>query len=282
MSINKVEESRYIEIKKMAYGYYAQYNSLDRPSRKHFLLALPELENSYATAILRNTLLFPDTEELLSVSNGHLYGVLKKISENEDNIQPGDAFAKSVEYANQRTRQLIQNGTLQVMEGLKYPDNSISEKEYLSLKKEAVDVFKDFVELDLNKKVRFICSCCQEVNYQAQIQLATLLIPNDKMLMAQLQTNSIEELAQYYRVPESMINFKKIEYDRQDTIELIKEKKLSENKNTLPWYKNLIDDTLILEMWDQGFYKSIENDHIDRANKHLSKMYQSFSKTNIK
>ena len=47
-------------------------------------------------------------------------------------------------------------------------------------------------------------------------------------------------------------------------------------------YKNLIDDTLILEMWDQGFYKSIENDHIDRANKHLSKMYQSFSKANIK
>ena len=48
--------------------------------------------------------------------------------------------------------------------------------------------------------------------------------------MAQLQTNSIEEVAMYYMVPESVINFKKIEYDRQDTIELIREKKLSEKK----------------------------------------------------
>ena len=61
---SKIDQDRYIELKQKAYDYYRQYNSLDRVLRKSYIDALPEMDTPFETMLVRNTLLFPDTEVL--------------------------------------------------------------------------------------------------------------------------------------------------------------------------------------------------------------------------
>lgn len=275
-----VAEDRYIEIKKLAYDYYEKYNSLERVSRKSFLDALPPLNSALEACILRNTLLFPDTEELLCTkTKGELMDVLVKIAENEDNIDNHNIMQKASEYNNQKTKKLILEGKLKVMDKIKYLDDSISQREYLSLKEEALMFFNsEFDDMSLRQKVQAIGICCEEENYQAQIQLATLLIPDDARLMRGLKTHSEEQLAAYYKVPVSVIRFKTIEYDRQGTSDLLENGKMLTIDATGSWSGISADDEVISGIWDQSFYKEIENKDLKKAENHLSKMYQGYSK----
>lgn len=271
---SKIEQDRYVEIKKMAYYYYKVYNSLDRVSRKKILQALPELNTPFETAVLRNTLLFPDTKELLSTPKEALYKVLRNFASINDGITREDMMTKYLEYGMQGTSKLFQNGLLEVMDDLNYPDNSISEKEYLSTKKEAFELLDEFTNIPLNKKVRFIEQCLDENSYQIQIQISTLLIPNDKLLVAQLNKYSVSELADYYQVPTSVIQFKKEEYVKQETIELINQNKLPQAQPKYLWCKAELDDGIIDKIWDQSFYRGIEQEYIDKANSVLEKMFK--------
>lgn len=275
-----IEEKRYIEIKKLAYGYYEKYNSLERVSRKSFLDALPPLNSALEACILRNTLLFPDTEELLCTkTKGELMDVLVKIAENEDNIEKSNIMEKASEYNKQKTKDLIQEGKLKVMDKISYSDDSISQREYISLKEEALMFHEEFDNMSLKKKVQVIGICCEEENYQAQIQLATLLIPDDARLMRGLKTHSEEQLAAYYKVPVSVIRFKTIEYDRQGTSDLLENGKMLTIDATGSWPGISADDEVISGIWDQSFYKEIENKDLKKAENHLSKMYQGYSKS---
>lgn len=274
-----IEEKRYIEIKKLAYGYYEKYNSLERVSRKSFLDALPPLNSALEACILRNTLLFPDTEELLCTkTKGELMDVLVKIAENEDNIEKINIMEKASEYNKQKTKDLIQDGKLKVMDKISYSDDSISQREYISLKEEALMFHEKFDNMSLREKLQVIGICCEEVNYQSQIQLATLLIPDDARLMRGLKTHNEEQLATYYKVPVSVIHFKTIEYERQGTGDLLEEGKLLTIDAANSWYRSA-DDEVISGIWDQSFYKEIENKDLKKAESHLSKMYQGYSKS---
>lgn len=275
---NAISKDRYIEIKRIAYSYYEQYNKLDRRSRKSFLEALPELESQMETAILRNTLLFPDTEELLMTPKGKFKRTLNLIADNEDNITSKDVTYKSLEYGSQNIHKLIEQGQLKVMEGLKYPDHSVSEKEYLSLKRESLSYVREFFDCELAVKVKLIADCINETEYQQLIQVSTLLIPNDRVLMEQLSKASIEELANYYKVPVAVINFKVEEYNRQDTKELFEEGIMQPIKMSRLWYKSPIGDEALETIWDQNFYKEIEESQLSQANKLLSNMFSSFEK----
>lgn len=275
-----IEEKRYIEIKKLAYGYYEKYNSLERVSRKSFLDALPPLNSALEACILRNTLLFPDTEELLCTkTKGELMDVLVKIAQNEDNIDNHNIMQKASEYNNQKTKKLILEGKLKVMDKISYSDDSISQREYLSLKEEALMFFNsEFDDMSLRQKVQAIGICCEEETYQTQIQLATLIIPDDARLMRGLKTHNEEQLAAYYKVPVSVIHFKAIEYERQGTSDLLKDGKLLTIDAANSWYRSA-DDEVISGIWDQSFYKEIENKDLKKAESHLSKMYQGYSKS---
>ena len=98
MGDTSLSEERYIELKKLAYDYYDKYNELDRVSRKDFLDSIPSLNTHFEDLIVRTTLLFPDTEDLLKISKGSLHNVLKEIANNEDGITNEDVLAKIVEY----------------------------------------------------------------------------------------------------------------------------------------------------------------------------------------
>ncbi len=279
-SESKIAQERYIELKQLAYNYYEQYNSLDRRSRKSFLDALPEMNTPYETAILRNTLLFPDTFELLVTPKGALYRVLNKFTKDNDDITKEDMMAKYLEYSVQHTPNLVKEGLLKVMDNINYPDNSINDKDYISLKEEVLGISDQFMSLSLQKKVKFILKCTEEEDYQAKIQLSTLLIPNDILLMKQLKESSISELARLYGVPTSVIEFKKEEYEKQDTSTLIAQGKISTSNFTLAWYKDRIDEGMINQIWDQSFYHKIEMEYISNANKALENMFGQSKKVN--
>src|SRR5699024_5693116 len=110
---------------------------------------LPEMSTPFETAILRNTLLFPDTEELLMAPKGALYRVLNKITNENDDITKEDMMAKYLEYSMQQTQILVKKGFLKVMDNISYPDNSINDRDYISLKKEALDISDQFMNLSL-------------------------------------------------------------------------------------------------------------------------------------
>lgn len=277
---SKIPQERYIELKQKAYNYYEQYNSLDRKSRKSFLDTLPEMSTPFETAILRNTLLFPDTEELLMAPKGALYRVLNKITNENDDITKEDMMAKYLEYSMQQTQILVKKGFLKVMDNISYPDNSINVRDYISLKKEALDISDQFMNLSLRKKVRFILRCAEEKNYQSQIQVSTLLIPNDTLLMKQLEGSSINQLANLYGVPSSLIEFKKEEYEKQDTSSLITQGKFTPSNLTQPWYKDGIDEGMINQIWNQSFYQKIEQEYISNANSALENMFGKSKKVN--
>lgn len=277
---SKIDQDRYIELKQKAYDYYRQYNSLDRVLRKSYIDALPEMDTPFETMLVRNTLLFPDTEELLTTPKEALYRVLNKFARDNDFITKEDMMTKYLEYRMQDTQDLVKTGLLQVMEDISYPDNSISNREYLFLKEEAMEISDEFQNLPLSKKVKFIVQCCEDSDYQTQIQLSTLLIPNDQLLINQSNKYSDDELASYYSVPTSLINFKKEEYNKQDTLELINEDKLLQPKSNHFWYKDGVDDGMISKIWTQKFYREIEQEYIARANVALDKMFGDSKKIN--
>lgn len=268
-----ISEERYIEIKEMAYQYYGQYNNLERPYRRKFLDALPGLNTRAETDILRCTLLFPDTEYLLEIPKGKIYSELAKMANQDDNTTTHDVTIKTFEYSMFNVRELVANGKLKVMDEISYPEDSISDKEYIETKISALKVIPQFYELSLMEKVKLIGKACQTDTYQARIQIATLLIPNDRLLMQQLSNNTVEEIAKYYKVPTSVIEFKQDEYGRQGTDMLINDGRLGEFKLRRVWHKDPLDNELINKLWDQSFYASIENEAYQKINSSLEGLF---------
>lgn len=275
---SRISEERYIEIKQMAYKFYDEYNKLDRVSRKKYLEALPKLNTQFESLILRTTLLFPDTQDVLKTSRGAVYNIFKTIASNEDNITSEDLMAKRVEYSTQRIHQLVQEGTLKVMEEPTYPDHSISEKEYINIKEEAINASKEFPSIDLFKKKKFIELVALDNTYQTNIQLATLLIPNDTQLMDDINNYSVEQLAEKHKVPVKLIEFKKYEYEYQGTENLINEGKITKVTTNKVWFQSELDDRVLDGIWDQSFYRGIENNQFKSIEQTLDKMYTGLSK----
>ena len=269
-----ISEERYIEIKKMAYQYYEQYNSLERPYRRKFLDALPDLDTRMETDILLCTLLFPDTKALISLGKGGLMSALGKQAKADDNITSHNVTTKAFEYAVFKTKELIDAGKLKFMDEISYPDDSIPDKEYVETKETALKVLERFNELSLMDKSKIIQQACTTNTYQAKIQISTLLIPNDLLLAKQLQKNSIEDIAAYYKVPVSVIEFKKEEYEKQATFMLIDDGKLSLIKSNRVWHHDIYGQMdLINGLWDQSFYKEIENSAYEKINSSLKGLF---------
>lgn len=273
MGDTSLSEERYIELKKLAYDYYDKYNELDRVSRKDFLDSIPSLNTHFEDLIVRTTLLFPDTEDLLKISKGSLHNVLKEIANNEDGITNEDVLAKSVEYSTQRVKELINEGKLKVMERIKYPETSISEKEYVALKKEALKYRKAFLGLSIVKKSEMIEECAKDASYQECIQLATLLIPNDSKVISMMKNYSNLEIADKYNVPVSVIEFKRHEYNYQGTEKLIEKGLFEKSQDDALWNSSDLDDSFIDAIWDQSFYKGIEEEQQQQVTKNLVKIY---------
>lgn len=273
MGDTSLSEERYIELKKLAYDYYDKYNELDRVSRKDFLDSIPSLNTHFEDLIVRTTLLFPDTEDLLKISKGSLHNVLKEIANNEDGITNEDVLAKSVEYSTQRVKELINEGKLKVMERIKYPETSISEKEYVALKKEALKYRKAFLGLSIVKKSEMIEECAKDASYQECIQLATLLIPNDSKVISMMKNHSNLEIADKYNVPVSVIEFKRHEYNYQGTEKLIEKGLFEKSQDDALWNSSDLDDNFIDAIWDQSFYKGIEEEQQQQVTKNLVKIY---------
>ncbi len=273
MGDTSLSEERYIELKKLAYDYYDKYNELDRVSRKDFLDSIPSLNTHFEDLIVRTTLLFPDTEDLLKISKGSLHNVLKEIANNEDGITNEDVLAKSVEYSTQRVKELINEGKLKVMERIKYPETSISEKEYVALKKEALKYRKAFLGLSIVKKSEMIEECAKDASYQECIQLATLLIPNDSKVISMMKNHSNLEIADKYNVPVSVIEFKRHEYNYQGTEKLIEKGLFEKSQDDALWNSSDLDDSFIDAIWDQSFYKGIEEEQQQQVTKNLVKIY---------
>lgn len=273
MGDTSLSEERYIELKKLAYDYYDKYNELDRVPRKDFLDSIPSLNTHFEDLIVRTTLLFPDTEDLLKISKGSLHNVLKEIANNEDGITNEDVLAKSVEYSTQRVKELINEGKLKVMERIKYPETSISEKEYVALKKEALKYRKAFLGLSIVKKSEMIEECAKDASYQECIQLATLLIPNDSKVISMMKNHSNLEIADKYNVPVSVIEFKRHEYNYQGTEKLIEKGLFEKSQDDALWNSSDLDDSFIDAIWDQSFYKGIEEEQQQQVTKNLVKIY---------
>lgn len=273
MGDTSLSEERYIELKKLAYDYYDKYNELDRVSRKDFLDSIPSLNTHFEDLIVRTTLLFPDTEDLLKISKGSLHNVLKEIANNEDGITNEDVLAKSVEYSTQRVKELINEGKLKVMERIKYPETSISEREYVALKKEALKYRKAFLGLSIVKKSEMIEECAKDASYQECIQLATLLIPNDSKVISMMKNHSNLEIADKYNVPVSVIEFKRHEYNYQGTEKLIEKGLFEKSQDDALWNSSDLDDSFIDAIWDQSFYKGIEEEQQQQVTKNLVKIY---------
>jgi len=269
-----INVDRYIEIKQMAYQYYEKYNSLDRPYRRKFLDALPDLETKTETGILLCSLLFPDTSDLIELGNGELVSELSRRAKNDDNITFHNITTKAVEYSVLNTRELIKSGRLKVMDPISYPDDSITDREYIQTKKSALKVVEQFTELSLIDKCTLIQQACQTNTYHAKIQISTLLIPNDLLLMKQLKHNSVDDIATYYKVPVSLIEFKQEEYAKQATAMLFEDEKLIEFKSNKVWYhgdSSGID--LIGDIWNQGFYQGVENDAYQKIQSSLKGLF---------
>lgn len=272
---NSISQERYIELKEMAYRFYEEYNSLDRQARRSYLEVLPQFDNPVENSIIRTTLLFPDTLELLTAKPAELSKMLKKQGSDLDDATGRDLVFKVNEYQLMGTYQLVTDGKLKVMDELKHEDCSIIEKVYLSLKNEALEARDEFLKLDLSQKVKFVKSITEDINYNTQIQLATLLIPDDAKLIEQLKRNSVADLATYYKVPESLIEFKKDEYSMQGTKTVIPKFKISKTSTPLSklWYKDDLEADLIPKIWDQSFYRGIETEHMNNIEADLSKIY---------
>lgn len=272
---NAVSLERYIELKEMAYKLYEEYNLLDRQSRLSYLDALPEFDNPIESEIIRTTLLFPDTEEFLTSDQKAFSRVLNRIAREQDDINARDVTFKIFEYQMMGTQKLLSDGTLKLMDSLSYPDCSITSRDYLALKNEALEAREVFLKQSLDEKARLIESVAQDNHYHYQIQLATVLIPDDKELMAQLARSTATDLAAHYKVPESLIEFKKAEYSMQGTERLIPKFKMEKVTTPLSklWYKDDLDTDLIVGLWDQSFYKGIEDEKMARITTSLSKLY---------
>ena len=269
-----ISEERYIEIKKIAYEYYRTFNSLGRTYRRNFLDALPDLKTKTETEIVLCTLLFPDTSDLIELGNGELVAELSRRAKDDENITFHNITSKAVEYSVLRTRELIKEGKLEIMDDISYPDNSIRTKDYIHTKKLALDVVEQFAGLSLVDKCTIIQQACQTNTYEARIQVATLLIPNDLLLIKQLEKNSIADIAAYYHVPVSLIEFKKEEYAKQDTKTLLEDGKLTQLKPNRIWYHNDSSETAFINgIWDQSFYKKVEHDAYENIQSSLKELF---------
>ena len=275
LSEAKLEEDEYIRIKRIAYNYYEKYKNLDKKMRREFLNSLPELDLPIKTLIVKNTLLFPDTVSLLKMPKGKLLGHLLKLSQQIDGVENINVSAKQLEYLLQNPQKLVAEGKLSVMEELNYPKECISDKEYLILKKEALAHHNNMFELQLIEKDRLVEKCLEKNSYQTKIQLATLLIPNDKLFMEELEHNSMEQLSGKYRVPVELIEFKQQEYINQDTKKILEQGKLPTNVQNRLWFSSNFDDGVVDILWDQSFYRNVENDIIGKINDNLANMYSS-------
>lgn len=285
----KIDEERYIQIKQKAYGLYEEYIKLDKKERKDFLENLTkefsEPSNELTLAeqyILRNTLLFPDTSVLINCTGGELQQILYKIYNNEDYIERSDVTAKFIEYSNCNTRMLVAEGKLNFMDKYGYSDYSISDREYTSLKNEALLYIEDFKKLPLDKKEKFILNCCGYESYQEKIQTATILIPNDVRLIEQIKGASVSDIASFYSVPESLIEFKLNEYEKQDTRGLIQAGKIKRSKEDRLWYKGSFDDEP-LYVWGSD-YREIQMsvEQVKKINDALQNSYKHYSKNTTK
>lgn len=281
--IASISEDRYIEIKKLAYTYYKEYSLLDKSSRRNFLIALPKLNNSFEDDILINTLLFPDTKKLISLEGGQLQNALGRIVRNEDIITAHNIITKVMEYSSLNTKALIQTGKLEFMDEISL-ESSVDYEEYKELKKSAITKLDEFNDLSLGQKTNLIIEASKIDTYQARIQLSTMLIPNDRMLMKQLKTASIADVASYYMVPESLISFKIEEYNKQGTETLLNDGMLPEVKSSRLWYRDSLADSMemINKLWDQSFYRRVENSNITKVNDVLDDLFGDSSQKSPK
>lgn len=271
-----ISQERYIELKNDAYELFDKYNSLERPARWDFLDALPKFNNYVEDLIVRTTLLFPDTEELLMATNSTEFNkLLNDIARTQDDVRAQDVACKIFEYQMMGTRNLVQDGKLKVMDNLSYPDCSVSRRIYLELKNEALEGREEFLKLSLNKKAQFVELISEDINYNTQIQMATVMIPGDNELIQQLKKCSVAEVATYYKVPESLIQFKQEEYAMQGTKLLTSKFKIPKDSTPFSklWYKDDLDADRLSAISDQSFYKGVEDSCLTRIEMALSKIY---------
>lgn len=278
----EISEEQYIEIKQTAYKYYDEYIKLDKKERKSFLENLPKTNNPAEMFIIRNTLLFPDTSILINCTRGELQHILDKVMNNEDNVERQDVMAKSIEYSRFNIKKLVSEEKLTVMDKYGCPDYSISDREYISLKTEALKYVREFQNLSLEEKEKFILNCCSRESYQEKIQTATMLLPNDMELMYQLRGNSTSDVANYYSVPECLIDFKVTEYEKQNTKGLIQEGLLPKNKSYRLWYMSPVEDE-VTYVWGPNYREpQLDAEQIGRINESLENSYKQYSKNQTK
>lgn len=270
-----IPKKEYINIKKLAYEYYEIYKNLSRKEQRNFLHNIKELDSPAKTLILKNTLIFPDTEKLLTTPQGKLNKYLKYLLNDEPEIIENSIMGKQLEYSMQNTQQLVAEGTLLVMEEKQYAIEDIGIKKYHNLKQEALSNYSCFSKLALSKKLELLEGCIGDWNYEDKIQLSTLLLPNDAELMQEMNGNTLEEIASKYKLPVELLEFKQQEYELQDTQTLIQMGKLKNNFRNVPLDYDEKNDFIIESVWNQSFYKSIQKELVKGINSKLTNMYKS-------
>lgn len=268
----KLQDEDYIKVKKIAYEYYETYKKLSKKEQKNFLDNI-KMNSPVEEMVLKNTLIFPDTEQLLSISQSRLLNHLKRLARGESHIEETNVLMKTFEYSLQNTQQLVADGLLSVMEEKKYAAEDIGVTKYLRLKNEALKCYPYFYEVELSKKYEFIENCAANWSYEDKIQLSTVLLPNDAELMVELENYSLVELSEKYKLPVELFIFKKQEYSLQDTKSLIETKKIKSQYNNLPLDYDEMDNSIVDKLWDQRFYKDVKIALVCNINNKLSKMY---------
>lgn len=247
-------KEEYVEVKRLAYTYYEQYKNLTIEEKTQFIDDLPSLNNQVKDEIVKNTLLIPDTKELISAASKHLYSSVEKVTTTLPSVTQEQMTSKMLEYRANNTHKLVEQGILMTME----ESNSINEKTYLEIKTVQQKIHEIMKAKPLNMQRHIIGEYITDQSYEGKIKLATLLIPNDQKLMQELTTFSIEELADKYKVTPGVIEFKQEEYTRQNTEELIAKGKMPKPTTTRLWYQSELDDDIIRYLWPK------ENAHLDK------------------
>lgn len=275
IKVNDIQmpQEEYIEVKKLAYNYYEQYKNLTRREQEVFLNSMKELDTPIKTLILKNTLIFPDTKELLAMSSGRMGNYLQKLYPDEVSQNGSSIILKQVEYSVFGTQQLVADGILSVMEDKQYAPEDIGIGRYKELKEEALKCFKEFFELNLSQKTSFIQSCTDDWNYEDKIQLATLLLPNDIALMNEMEEYPLVKIASKYKLPIEILEFKKSEYELHNTRKIIETNGINYNFKNKPLGHDEMDNSAMGEIWDQTFYNDIKENFVYTINSKLSKMY---------
>ena len=92
-------------------------------------------------------------------------------------------------------------------------------------------------------------------------------------MISMMKNHSNLEIADKYNVPVSVIEFKRHEYNYQGTEKLIEKGLFEKSQDDALWNSSDLDDSFIDAIWDQSFYKGIEEEQQQQVTKNLVKIY---------